>query len=136
MSSDSETDVPTSQDSAGSLRDFVVDDSESECSSHSDSASESEPEPDDQLPSWIDRTNIVAGPRRRRAPKSIYEDLREEFDEVNYAEDESGSDSDESDADCSDSGVSSDSSDFEPPLTPPLRKRRRLIESSSDEDER
>ena len=77
-------DISTDDDSAGSLRDFIVDDSEGEdeevyiddddddnddddSDASSESSEEEEDDAEESTPSWIDKSNIITGKRQRRA---------------------------------------------------------------------
>lgn len=74
-----EDDIPTDEDSVGSLAEFIVDtDEETEASeSGSESGEDSEHEERDEdvevegtVPNWIDEKNIISGGRTRRKRKA------------------------------------------------------------------
>ena len=140
MASDDETvpnylsgeddDIPTDEDSAGSLVEFIVDsdDESEESASGSESGGDSENESDaaqdvevdGEKPEWIDERNIIAGGRTRRKRKAP-----ERYQDDNYAklmisdsevslsssEEESESDDDDFRYDSDDSGTGTNDSD-------------------------
>lgn len=140
-SEDSFSSIPTSQDSAGSLRDFIADDdSEEEEDIDDDSEEDCESPPCEssdesecsEVPAWIDTANIVTGRRRRRPPQSIYDDLRSSFAEAGYAEGSSESSASGVDSDTDASFSPPDSGEDAQEARP--SKRRRFVHPASDDD--